>query len=417
MAQKAESTIYIIGAGVSGLAAAITLNKAGYKPIILDGNEHVGGRVHTYRQGNHILDKGFQVMLDEYPGVEEFLDLAALDLIKFSPGSIIFRDGKSSKLGDASRDLSFLLPTILSGVGSVGDKLKVSTLSRKLKNKSLNDIFETPEKTTHEYLLDYGFSTKIIENFFKPFYAGIYLEPDLRTSSRMFEFVFKMFATGNATIPRRGIAAIPQQMAAKLDQDQIRLNTPVAEVRGNTIILENGQNLTADCTIIAAPAAGLVSNLPDDGLEWKSVTNLYFETTHEGFGQPIIGLIADSDALVNNIHFLQDVFENHPKVVSASVVKSHDLSESALIDRVKLDLRDKAGIETGKLIKRVDIPQALPDLNNLNYALNSTETQLTENIFLAGDQHSNASLNAAMLNGKAAAQAVIDKIEDRVVVG
>ncbi len=413
---KKDTKIYIIGAGVSGLAAAIILNNAGYKPVVLDANAHVGGRVHTLDHSSHILDMGFQVLLDEYPAAREFLDLDKLDLIKFSPGSIIFYDGNRTKLGDASRDLGFLFPTAFSSVGSIKDKMKVLTLSRKLKNKSLKQIFEAPETTTLEYLQKYGFSDKMIQRFFRPFYAGIYLEPDLETSSRMFEFVFKMFATGSATIPRNGIAAIPKQMAGKLGAYQIRLKTKVAEVRGNTIILENGENLHSDFTIIATPASGIVSNLPKDDIEWKNVTTLYFETTHEGFGQPIIGLLSERDALVNNVHFLHDVFPDHAGVVSASIVRDHDHNDDELITAVKRELAARMGIQTSKLIKRVDIPKALPDLDNLNYAMPPTETQLTENIFLAGDHLSNSSLNAAMLNGKAAAHAVISKAEDGIFV-
>ena len=48
--------------------------------------------------------------------------------------------------------------------------------------------------------------------------------------------------------------------------------------------------------------------------------------------------------------------------------------------------------------------------------MNASETQLTDSVFLAGDQLSNGSLNAAMLNGKAAANAVISKIEGSVIL-
>ena len=49
--------------------------------------------------------------------------------------------------------------------------------------------------------------------------------------------------------------------------------------------------------------------------------------------------------------------------------------------------------------------------------LDPTETQLTDSVFLAGDHLSNGSLNAAMFNGKSAAMAVINQIENKVTVG
>ena len=71
--------------------------------------------------------------------------------------------------------------------------------------KSVQDIFTTKEQTTLSYLKEFGFSKQIISDFFLPFFTGIFLETELKTSSRMFEYVFKMFAEGMAYIPENGI--------------------------------------------------------------------------------------------------------------------------------------------------------------------------------------------------------------------
>lgn len=411
-----DATIYIIGAGVSGLAAAITLKKAGYKAQILEQSSHLGGRVWTTVHKGQLLDHGFQVLLDQYPAAQEFLDLAALKLNRFSPASVVFIDGKKHIIGDASRDLSYAWSTLIAGVGSLGDKWKVFTLSRKLKQKSLSDIFSSPEQTTLEYLKAYGFSNQMIQRFFKPFYTGIFLETELQTSSRMFEFVFKMFSEGNATIPAAGIQAIPQQMADQLDQENILLNTAVKQVLGNTIELSNGTTIKSDYTIIATPAAGLVPNLPQTDSKWHSVQTLYFDTDDHGFDKPVIGLIAGENCLSNNFHFLNNIFENHKKVISVSVIKSHNLTTDKLEVQVRKELLDQANIKAGDLIKIMEIKKALPVLESIQYAMTPTETQLNQYVFLAGDQLSNGSLNAAMLNGKAAAQAVISKIDGNVLL-
>ncbi|MGB5981670.1 MAG: NAD(P)/FAD-dependent oxidoreductase [Nonlabens sp.] len=413
---KTSKKVHIIGAGVSGLAAAITLNRAGYKPIVLESDRQVGGRVQTDHSNHVIMDLGFQVMLDAYPAVQEFLDLKALNLVKFSPGSLVFKNGHKDTIGDPTRDKSFLFSTMFASVGSVKDKWKVFSLSRKLKQKSLQEIFETPETTTLQYLKDYGFSEKMIVSFFKPFYTGIFLETELETSSRMFEFVFKMFSEGSATLPKGGIQEIPKQMASRLDKDQLRLNTPVEKVVGNQIILKDGSVLESDYTIIATPAGNLIDNLPKDDMLWKKTTNLYFETDHQGFDRPIIGLIATEGKLANNFHFLQDIYEGHRNVLSVSVVADHQLNDKRLEDKVREELKDEAGIKVVELIKLFHIEKALPVLESVNYSMPPTETQLTEYVFLAGDQLSNGSLNAAMLNGKAAANAVIAKLEDRVII-
>ncbi len=414
--EKSQPKITIIGAGVSGLTAALTLQNAGYKSTLYDANSFIGGRVNSLIKNGLILDQGFQVMLDAYPAVQEFLDIEALKLRKFVPGSLIFNGRRTYRLGDPSRDYSFFWSTLFAGVGSLKDKWLVFSLSRKLKQKSLQQVFASPEKSTLTYLQEFGFSHQMISSFFTPFYAGIFLETELATSSRMFEFVFKMFTEGSAAIPAGGMKAIPEQLASKLTAGSIQLNQKISAVLGNEITLENGEKFLSDYTIVAAPAGDIVPNLPDEMMPWHHVTVLYFETDHTGFDEAIIGLVTNEEVVINNFHFLQDVFENHRIVISVSVIKKHQFTDQQLVERVIKELREETGIKASEFIQLFHIKKALPQLHSLNYCMTPSETQLTEHLFLAGDHLSNASLNAAMLNGKAAAQAVISKIESSVLL-
>ena len=86
-----------------------------------------------------------------------------------------------------------------------------------------------------QYLQDFGFSEKMITRFFKPFFAGIFLETELNTSSRMFEFVYKMFGEGYAVIPKDGIQAISNQLKANLKNSTFAFDTQVEQVKNNSM--------------------------------------------------------------------------------------------------------------------------------------------------------------------------------------
>src|SRR5437588_840244 len=74
-------------------------------------------------------------------------------------------------------------------------------------------------------LVSSGFSSEFIHRFFRPFFGGILLDGELKSSSRMFEFVFKMLSEGDTAVPAQGMGAIPAQLASHLPPDSIRLNT------------------------------------------------------------------------------------------------------------------------------------------------------------------------------------------------
>lgn len=417
--EKSKYKIYIIGAGIGGLTAALVLEKFGYHPIILEATNEVGGRVKTEIVEGYQLDHGFQVMLDAYPKVKEFLDLKSLNLQTLKPGAVIFTGTDKHTIGDPLRDPSFIWSTLSAGIGTFTDKIKVLKLNNRLKKISLEEIFSSEEITTLEYLRSFGFSDSMIEGFFRPFFSGIFLEDQLETSSRMFKFVYKMFGEGSAVVPKAGIQAIPKQMASKLNHTEIHFNRTVEKLEGNNIVLKDGSTLESHFTIVATDPHRIIPALKGYQ-EWKGCDTLYFECDERILKDPIIGLISNKEALVNNFFYHSSVNnkETGPKqLLSVTVVKDHKLNDVELVSKVRDDLKNYCEIEAGALLKHFKIPKALPRLSNLLHDIEITETQLTTSTFLAGDQQLNGSLNAAMTSGERAALGVINTLENGMRVG
>ena len=417
--EKSAYKIHIIGAGISGLIAAQILENHGYHPIIIEASATVGGRVKSDVFKGYTLDHGFQVLLTSYPAAIKYLDYDKLDLQQLLPGATLFKNGKAQMIGDPLRSLSLLIPTLLSSVGTLADKVKILKLNALLKKKKNALIFQTEEKTTLQYLKDFGFSDEIITDFFKPFFSGIFLETELETSSRMFEFVYKMFGNGLAVIPKEGMQAIPNQLKSNLINTHFKFNSPVKEVKDRCIILEDESILESNITIIATDASALISNLKNQGTDWKSCDTLYFETKKSVINKPLIGLISDENTLINNIFYHTSVAtstKTTKELLSVTIVRQHPLDEKTLVEKVIAELHSKCGIAEVTFLKRYQIKKALPKLTNLQYEISNTETKLKSSIFLAGDQLLNASLNAAMIAGERAAMGVIQTLEDGLIV-
>jgi protoporphyrinogen oxidase len=406
-----EEKIYIIGAGISGLIAALELERAGFRPVILEASDRIGGRMKTDEVDGFLLDHGFQVLNTAYPEAKKYLDFQALHLKTFDPGAVIFDQNDTYIISDPMRNPLKVVSMAFSKVGTFMDKVKMFSLTQELKNKSNQEIFAGENIPTHQYLKNYGFSDRIIENFFSPFFRGIFLEKHLNTSARMFEFVFKMFAQGHAAVPEKGMGEIPAMIREQLSETQIYFNHPVKEVQGNAIHLENGETLIADRVIIAVQPDRVMKQLQGQFGSPRKVWNLYFTLQRSFLARPMIGLLP-GDHLVNNIVFMDDVSEayaNGDRSLLSVTVLEVDMDQKTLISKVQQELSKISGVkaEYFKFLKSYEISYALPHVDDMKYEIAPTACKITDQVFLAGDYLLNGSINAAMTSGRTAAQAII----------
>lgn len=143
-----KPTITIIGGGISGLTAAVYLHQKNYKVQILEATERVGGRIKTDCIDGFKLDRGFQVLLTDYPETKALLDYNKLNLKRFLPGATILYDGGQFDIADPFRRPSALFSTLFAPVGSLKDKFKTFLVKNKLIRISNSDIFKQAETGT-----------------------------------------------------------------------------------------------------------------------------------------------------------------------------------------------------------------------------------------------------------------------------
>ena len=404
--------ITIIGAGISGLTAAVYLHKKGYKVQILEASDRAGGRIKTDIINGFILDKGFQVLLTEYPEAKAILNYEKLNLKKFLPGATILYDQGQFEIADPFRRPSAFLDTLFAPVGSLKDKINTFILKKKLLNITLQDVFKQPQAETVSKLKDYGFSKKMIERFYKPFFSGIFLENELKTSSNMFDFIMKMFSEGDAAIPELGMEEIPKQLVKLLPDDSIIYNHKVKSIDNNTIICENGAKFTTDKIIIATEAIGFAKNyIAESQQNYHQVTNVYFEAKLPPTNKAVVILnAATNKKWVNNLTVMSNVSDKYaPKgkvLISISLNGSPIEDDVVLAQNMKNELRQWFGnqVDDWLMLKTYRIKYALPNQNSVTNELNSMQFKINENLFICGDHLLNGSINAAMKSGRIIAE-------------
>ncbi len=411
MPDSSPLPVLIVGAGLSGLACAVTLHEAGIPVQVFEASDGVGGRVRTDRVDGFLLDRGFQVYLSAYPEAGKLLDLEALNLRAFEPGALVFDGSNIHRVMDVVRRPTAMIESALAPVGTFMDKARVALLRFRSLGSSETEIAARPDQQTKSFLQNFGFSENMIEGFFSAFYGGIFLERDLRTSSRMFEFTFKMFSQGSATLPATGMGAIPLQLAKRLPPETIRIRSAIASATPDTLSLPSGEEILGRQVVIATQApqtARLVPGFSAKEPAWRSVTNIYFHTEKSPLNEAIIALNTSGEGLVNNVCVISDVAPDYaPKgrsLISVSLLGIHKNSD--IPNAIKEELYSWFGEQTRdwKHLRTDLIKHALPEQGP---GLQSPGHLFIDGMHICGDHTSSASIEGAITSGIKTAEAII----------
>lgn len=409
--------VLIIGAGLAGLTAAQYLQTQDVQCLILEASDSVGGRVKTDVVDGFLLDHGFQVFLNAYPEAQRVLDYETLGLKPFFNGALVWTGDALHKLADPWRHPVEGVQSIYNKVGSLKDKLKVGELRQKLVSQPDDAYRVNPETTTLQALRDFGFSENMIDTFFRPFLGGIFLESDLFTSSRFFEFVFRMFSLGEAVLPAQGMQAIPRQIAGRLPADTIRLNSRVVHIEPGQVRLENGETLMAQAILLATDAtdaAHLRAEIPTKS--FNSVHCVYFAAPKAPTHEAILVLNGIPGKLVNNLCVPSLVAPTYAPagqhLISVSVLRN-GLEAEQLVQAVVAELQEWFGEEVleWRHLKTYDIQRALPCVTIPESTVPPTQPALPEGIFSCGDYLDTPSINGAMTTGRRAAKAILKALK------
>jgi glycine/D-amino acid oxidase-like deaminating enzyme len=392
--------VVVVGAGMAGLRCALELQGRGLETLVLEAGDAAGGRVRTDEIDGFLVDRGFQVLLTAYPEARSTFDYGELDLMPFVPGALCRRNGGFASIADPLRNPMEAAAGLLSPVGSPGDIARLVRLWRTVRRDSLQAVFRRPETTTAARLDELGFSAQVQDAFWRPFLRGIFLDPELETSSRLFEFVVRMFTTGDTAVPAHGMGRLADQLAARLQPGSLRLGARVTGVEPRAVILADGERIAADAVVVAT--TGLVPEVEPAG--WHSVTTYAFDAPEPPVRKPVLVLDGTGGGPVSNLHVASAVSAATApagrSLVSATVVGlAPDGTEAA----VRRQLTGWYGSQVAgwRLLQELRLPHALPVV-----APRLRSPRLPSGLYACGDHLIGPTLNAALASGRRAGAAV-----------
>ncbi|GAB3998340.1 NAD(P)/FAD-dependent oxidoreductase [Spirosoma daeguense] len=423
-----DNPILIIGAGMTGLTCAVYLKQAGINAILLEADNAVGGRVRTDVVDGFRLDRGFQILLTAYPEAQRLLNYDALDLRCFRSGALIRHQppGASAEWRtflNPAREPSSIFQTLGSPVGTLGDKMRLLELLRHTQSLTLDELFRQTPITTLDFLQEFGFSESIIEQFFRPFFGGVFLEDALTTSSNFFSFCFRMFFEGDGALPAQGMGAIPDQLASRLDPTHIWLNSPVSHIDGTTVHLTSGKTISGSKLVLAvdaAQAARLLGGNEPTEQSFTHTTCTYFAANSDQLAieenrRKLLMLNTHRSSSVHNVAIVSDISTAYAptgrSLISVSTQQLELVDEATLTAKIRQELTSWFGdnVQNWQHLRTYHIPHALPAYSPEIAGIDALRQplQLSENIYQCGDQTAYPSLNAAIQTGRDVAEMII----------
>ena len=415
--RQSDTDVLIVGAGLAGLACARHLHEHGVSFTLIEASDAVGGRVRSDHVSGFTLDRGFQVLLTGYPEAQRVLDYAKLDLHRFFPGAVIRMHNHSYRVADPLRRPLDAFESLFSPVGTLADKFRLLRLRQRLHRQSIESIFKREERTTIDALHEEGFSPSIISTMFRPFLRGIFLERGLNTSSRMFEFVYKMFTDGHAALPANGMGAIPQQLADALPTDSVQLNTRVQSVAPGLVALQSGAQLKALAVVVATEgpeACRLIEGL--DPVTSCSTTCMYFAAENDPIGSPILALNGDGSGIINNLCVPSAVAPSYApagaSLISVSIIGIPSDDDRTLEMTVRSHLKSWFGprVDSWRSFRTYRIHHALPSQAFPALSQPERSVKVREGLYVCGDHRDTASIQGALVSGRRTAEAFLQDI-------
>ena len=374
-----DKKVAIIGAGLAGLSAAITLQDAGSEVEIFESSDRVGGRVATDVIDGYRLDRGFQLINARYPELLRLNVISELDFTYASRSIDISLDEHIVSLGDPRTNP---FSVFNSATGSIFTKLNFMSylFSSSVSGKSAEDELNR-------------FGT-LYRRVLKPFLSGVFLTSPANVDAVTGKEIVRSFISGKPGLPALGAGELAHALGRRVKA--IHLNSRIdslTQVQADAVIVTT--DLTTAAQLLDIP------NVPKLATSTTWYHEVPFEMTQSN------RLLIDGQArgpVINSIAISNMVPTYAP--LGKTLLSSMTI-EFASESEVRRHLATLWGTSTSdwSLIAKYEIPKSLPIFGLGAQGVHSAK--LADNLFVAGDYRTAPSQNGALLSGRLAAQELL----------
>ncbi len=269
--------VVIVGGGFAGLSAAYTLIKRGVTPLLLEAEDHAGGRGSGERVDGFSLDMGAFVFTSTYDTAFRLCEELGLPLVRSQMKFGHYRDGRwvtttpDQSLWNFVRHLraaiamGFLSPSGLrSGFRVMRQIHRQAAYMSFASDSPLAEIDD--DESFGEYLERLGVPEKLRVTLKGPL-DMILGDPEPAGQALMRAYIGEtMLHAGQVSMPERGVGSLSEALADAC-ADAIRVSTPVRSIvvadGKATGVVVDGETIEADAVICAVPGTKIPELIPE----------------------------------------------------------------------------------------------------------------------------------------------------------
>lgn len=383
-------SVVVVGAGLAGLNATLTLQDAGAEVTLVDASDRAGGRVATDVVDGFLLDRGFQLINANYPELKKLNVINHLDFIEAPRAVSISIEGKRTFLGDPRQHLT---SSLSSRTGSIKEKLAL-----------IGYLTKSPKSgvSVASQLQPLG---RVYDRVLRPFLTGVFLCDPSEVEASVGKELIDSFVTGKPGLPTNGAGALAAHLASRVKD--LRLETQVESIKDGVLKTSAGK-IKFDSVIVAtdmstsAQLLDLIDLPPQVGC-----TTWYHVADAAPTDDPYLLLDGLQAGPVVNSIVISNMMESYAP--AGKVLISSTTVQRASDSEVRRHLAAMWGVSTEKweLLAKYEIPNALP-LASVGKRL-ANNVRISPNTYLAGDWRESPSQNGALKSGRRAAETLISQ--------
>ena len=366
----------VIGGGLAGINAALTLQDAGESVELFEASDDLGGRVRSDYIDGYILDRGFQLINSGYSELKRLEVIKEIDFRAIDRTIDVVTPFGVSSIGDPRLHP---LMGLRSPLGSMKEKVAVLTFlgDKPKSNLSLQDA-----------LLASG-TGNFYENLLKPFLRGVFLDELENVDSSYGREIIKSFVLGDSGLPRAGVGALTEALGARVENVQLNAR------------IDSLDQFTGKKIILATDAITATKLLQNDTTYHSVDSVTWYHSIPSGqITTKRLRVTSASSPLVNSIALSNVVSEYAPEgktLISSTSLQSLN-DEEALSEISKFWGVPVSDFEQ---VKRYEIAGSLPRFMPGKTGI--AASRVSDSVFLAGDYLTAGSQNGALLSGRLAA--------------